>query len=78
MRTEPYRLRISWLDRGETIEAAIWSKRDARDEYSWIIEQFDGREDRETDQAALVALVAPDGSLLETCVAQGLAYPSQA
>jgi hypothetical protein len=69
MRTEPYRLRISWLARAETIETAIWSKKEAQDEYSWIIGQFDGREERKPDEAALVALVAPDGSLLETCVA---------
>jgi hypothetical protein len=69
MRTEPYRLRIAWLNRDETIETSIWSKKEARDEYDWLIGQFDGREDREADQAAIVALVAPDGSLIETCVA---------
>ena len=69
MRTEPYMIRISWLNRDETIETSVWSKREALDEYAWVIGQFDGRKTPSPDQAALVALVAPNGSLVETCVA---------
>lgn len=69
MRSEPYRLRIAWLDRDETIEAPIWDKAEARAEYEWTLAQFDGRPSRQPDAAALIALVAPDGSLVETCVA---------
>lgn len=69
MRTEPYMIRIAWLNRDETIETPVWSKREALDEYAWVIGQFDGQKNPRPEQAALVALVAPNGSLVETCVA---------